>query len=41
MKVIGKIKALFKREKVATKVESKPAVEKKTGEAGGQEEVKG
>ncbi len=44
MKVLEKIKAVFKREKVATKVEPKPATEvasKKTTEASGQEKTKG
>ncbi|MDP2729211.1 MAG: hypothetical protein Q8O55_01855 [Dehalococcoidales bacterium] len=43
MKVLEKIKALFKRGKVATKVEPKPATEvaeKKTTEASGQEGAK-
>jgi hypothetical protein len=37
MRVIKKVKALFKRGKAATKVESKPAVEEKTTEVKGQE----
>jgi len=44
MKVLEKIKAFFKRGKVAIKVEPKPATEvagKKTTEASGQEETKG
>jgi hypothetical protein len=37
MRVIRKVKAFFKRGKAGTKVESKPAVEKKTAEVKGQE----
>ncbi len=43
MKVLEKIKAFFKRGKVAAKVEPKPATavaEKKTPEASGQEGAK-
>ena len=40
MKMIRKIKALFKRGKASTKVESKPAVEEKTAEASRKEESK-
>jgi hypothetical protein len=41
MGVLEKIKSFFRRGKAATKAEPKPAAEKKTTEASGQEEAKG
>ena len=44
MRVVEKIKAFFKREKAATKVEANPTpggAERKTNEASGEEGTKG